>query len=263
MPRLLTAFVVGCCAALTAVPAAATPPASLSKVERVLTVVEFFGSPVAAATARNLAGLQDPTGVQVDLTNSAWSAQELADAAATAIARIGYDYFEPATPGAAPTPLEDLVPASRRYLVDVATSSGVACPVRGSSFGDTWGAPRSGGRVHVGTDMIAPIGTPVFAVGDGTVLRVDLVDEFVPGVERDLGGITMTYQTVWGDVFYIGHLATLSAGMQPGTRITAGAQIAQVGQTGNARLSVPHLHIQWHPLGGAPVNPYPLLEKAC
>ena len=36
--------------------------------------------------------------------------------------------------------------------------SGYACPVPGSSFIDSWGFARSGGRAHQGVDMMAPFG---------------------------------------------------------------------------------------------------------
>ena len=32
----------------------------------------------------------------------------------------------------------------------------IMCPITGSAYGDSWGAPRSGGRRHEGVDMIAP-----------------------------------------------------------------------------------------------------------
>ncbi len=44
----------------------------------------------------------------------------------------------------------------------------IICPVLGgSAYGDSWGAPRSGGRRHQGVDMLAPTGTPLQAVVSG------------------------------------------------------------------------------------------------
>ena len=46
----------------------------------------------------------------------------------------------------------------------------IICPILGpSAYGDTWGAPRSGGRRHQGVDMLAPTGTPLQAVVSGFV----------------------------------------------------------------------------------------------
>lgn len=242
-------------------PTSSAPP---SKIERVLAVVELFDTPDAALAARALAGLDLTTTTPgLDLSKSAWSADAFFTQAEKLSADLEYDYFDPAAPGLPPTPLDQLVPGTRRYLIDVATQSGLICPVPTASFYDTWGAPRSGGRVHVGTDMIAEVGIPVLAVGDARIVRVDLVDEFVPGVERDLGGITVTYVTVWGDLFYNGHLSEVPEGIRPGVQVPAGSPIGFIGETGNAALSVPHLHIQWHPMAGLPQNPYPLLAAAC
>ena len=45
-------------------------------------------------------------------------------------------------------------------------------PVQGTCwYTDTYGAPRSGGRVHEGVDIIASSGKNIYAVDDGTLTR--------------------------------------------------------------------------------------------
>ena len=124
------------------------------------------------------------------------------------------------------------------------------CPVQGSTaFGDTWGAPRSGGRRHQGVDMISSIGTPVVAVVDGVA---------TPGT-NELGGNTVSLVGADGNRYYYAHLDHWNTTGQ----VTRGTVIAYVGQTGNAILSVPHLHFEIHPGGGAAVNPYPTVRAHC
>ena len=124
------------------------------------------------------------------------------------------------------------------------------CPVQGPvGFGDTWGAPRSGGRSHQGVDMIGAKGLPIIAVVDG----------FAQSKVNTLGGNSIWLSGADGNKYYYAHLdgwATLGA-------VTAGTVIGYVGQTGNAQFSVPHLHFQIHPGGGAPVNPYPTVRSHC
>jgi murein DD-endopeptidase MepM/ murein hydrolase activator NlpD len=127
---------------------------------------------------------------------------------------------------------------------------GWICPVQGpTGFGDTWGAPRSGGRSHQGVDMIANKGLPVVAVVDG----------FAQSKVNTLGGNTIWFSGADGNKYYYAHLngwATLGS-------VTAGTVIGYVGQTGNAQFSVPHLHFEIHPGGGAAVNPYPTVRSHC
>ncbi|MEQ1701912.1 MAG: M23 family metallopeptidase, partial [Ilumatobacteraceae bacterium] len=125
------------------------------------------------------------------------------------------------------------------------------CPTGTSavSFGDTWGAPRSGGRRHQGVDMIGPIGVPLLAVVDG----------FAAAKSNTLGGTTIWFTGSDGNKYYYAHLdhyGKLGA-------VQKGDVIGYMGQTGNARFSVPHLHFEIHPGGGAAVNPYPTVRAHC
>ncbi len=120
-------------------------------------------------------------------------------------------------------------------------------------FWDTWGAPRSGGRVHQGVDLFASVGTPVFAVADGRITqqRADF-----PG---SLGGNQLWLTTADGSRYFYGHLSRFAKGVGTGSPVHAGNVIGYAGATGLA--TVPHLHFEIHPGGGTPVNPYPVLKK--
>ena len=128
--------------------------------------------------------------------------------------------------------------------------STIVCPIFGASaYGDSWGAPRSGGRRHQGVDMIAPTGTPLQAVIGG----------FVTHRNNALGGITISLQGDNGNRYYYAHLSTYEG---EAGRVEQGQIIGYVGDTGNARYSVPHLHLEIRPNGGIPVNPYPSVRAA-
>ena len=116
-------------------------------------------------------------------------------------------------------------------------------------FGDTWLAPRSGGRQHQGVDIIAKSGTPLYAANNGRISRqsFDRVGS--------LGGNTITLTAADGTYFYYAHLSTFADGIAVGSEVVAGQVIGYVGNTGSS--STPHLHFEYHPYGGAAVNPYP------
>lgn len=137
------------------------------------------------------------------------------------------------------------------------TSSGrfarFTLPLSPSGFANTWGAPRSGGRRHQGTDVMAACGAPVYAVTDGTIQRL---------LSGGNGGIMLYLRAGNGDVFFYAHLQSYASGITTGARVSAGQVIAANGRTGNARGGPCHVHFEWHPSGGRPVNPYPLLNSA-
>lgn len=128
-------------------------------------------------------------------------------------------------------------------------------PVDGPhSYVNTWGAPRSGGRTHKGTDIMAPKGTPVVACVGGTVTRTNPSDS-------GLGGITLWLRGKNGNTYYYAHLDGIASGIHGGVSVSAGQIIGWVGDTGNA-AGVYHLHFEIHPGGGAAVNPYATLRAA-
>ena len=128
----------------------------------------------------------------------------------------------------------------------------IICPVQGGglNFVDTWGAARSGGRSHQGTDMMAASGTPTPAPTNG-----DLIHK-----SSGLGGTTWYVYGDDGHTYYGAHLSAYEGGER---HVRAGEIIGYVGSTGNASASAPHLHFEYHPNGGSAVNPYNMLDRAC
>ena len=116
---------------------------------------------------------------------------------------------------------------------------------------DSWGAPRSGGRSHQGTDVMAPHGARVFAFVNGVVSRESTSSN---------GGIQLYLQGDNGVEYFYAHLSGYA--VSTGARVRAGQLIAYNGQTGNAQYTAPHVHFEVHMSGGA-VNPYPHLKPVC
>ncbi len=134
-------------------------------------------------------------------------------------------------------------------------TDGMACPVNGAvTFTDTWGAPRSGGRTHKGVDMIAAKGTPLVAIESGTIRKLG---------NGGLGGITIWITGNSGDQYYYAHLNAWADGLKAGQSVSVGDLVGYVGNTGNARYTVSHLHFEYHPGGGSAVNPTPLVTSLC
>jgi len=126
---------------------------------------------------------------------------------------------------------------------------GLVCPLPGSAFSDSWGAPRSGGRTHQGTDMMAPYGAPNYAVIGGSVSTS----------QSSGGGNTITIAGNDGNAYLYLHLQTF---VVSGGSVSQGQLVATTGDTGNA-TGVPHTHFEIHPGGGAAINPYPTLASIC
>jgi murein DD-endopeptidase MepM/ murein hydrolase activator NlpD len=99
-------------------------------------------------------------------------------------------------------------------------------------------------RAHHGVDYAAPVGTPVRAIGDGTVIA--------KGFDANGGGnfIKIKHNTVYTTTYM--HLKSFGKDLQIGTHVKQGAVIGYVGSTG---LSTgPHLDFRVHK-NGQPIDP--------
>jgi peptidoglycan LD-endopeptidase LytH len=131
---------------------------------------------------------------------------------------------------------------------------GFVCPIGGPTwFIDSWHAPRSGGRLHKGTDMFSPRGTPLVAVGDGTVhLSFD-----------ELGGNTVWLHADHGVNYFYAHLDSRPGDLRDGQRVSRGQVVGYVGDTGNPMPGAYHLHFGIYPAALVAVNPYPTVQALC
>jgi len=118
-------------------------------------------------------------------------------------------------------------------------------------------AEMRGGRVHEALDILAPRGTPVLAVDDGTVQKL---------FASERGGLTV-YQFDREAVYcyYYAHLDRYAEGLAEGQPVKKGQRLGYVGTSGNSPPGTPHLHFTIFRLGpekwwweGVAINPFPL-----
>ena len=137
-----------------------------------------------------------------------------------------------------------------------------------TSFSDDWGARRSGGRGHIGTDLMADAKmTQVYAAADGVVVKVNespragryLIIEHAEGWETYY--IHLNNDGVDDDSGEGPWTLTLAPGVEEGASVEAGQLIGWAGDSGNAEHNLPHTHFELR-LNGRPLNPYPYLEAA-
>ena len=132
--------------------------------------------------------------------------------------------------------------------------------VRPDQLRDTFSESRSEGRVHDAIDIAAPLGTPVLAAADGTIIKL---------FHSERGGTTV-YQMSSDQkfIYYYAHLDRYAEGLTEGRIAKQGETIAYVGDSGNAGAGNYHLHFSvalvsdpkryWQ---GMNINPYPLLRR--
>ncbi|MDH6522976.1 murein DD-endopeptidase MepM/ murein hydrolase activator NlpD [Streptomyces sp. SAI-135] len=129
--------------------------------------------------------------------------------------------------------------------------NGFTAPVTGAPLGTgykTGGSLWSSGH-HTGVDFLAAAGTPLKAVGAGTVVSADWSDAY---------GNQVVIQLADGYYAQYAHLSALS--VASGQAVTAGQQIGLSGATGN--VTGPHLHfeIRTTPDYGSDIDPVAYLR---
>lgn len=112
-------------------------------------------------------------------------------------------------------------------------------PVEGvmpSQLTDTYHQGRSGGRIHMATDIMAMRGTPVLAASNGRIIKL---------ATSGAGGIGIYIADASGRyVEYYAHLTGYAPNVKEGMPVQEGDVIGFVGSTGNASPEAPHLHFQ-------------------
>ena len=136
-----------------------------------------------------------------------------------------------------------------------------------TEFVDSFGAARSGGRSHQGSDLMAPKMTPVYAAADGTITLVGeggtagrwvIVDH---GDDVETWYLHLNNDTPGTDDGSADWAYTLTPGIEEGAQVRAGQHIGWVGDSGNAEWTGSHTHFELHQ-DGRVLNPYPYLAPA-
>jgi hypothetical protein len=149
-------------------------------------------------------------------------------------------------------------------------------------WSDTWGAPRSGGRSHIGVDMLGPKMVPLVAARSGRVVwgRYDNARGSIVRI-RDAEGWEYQYIHLNNDTPGTDNgSATCAQTFSPRLcsaidsrgnfsheiRVSEGEIIGYMGDGGNAEWTASHLHFEvYKPAGDGgvtPINPTPSVNAA-
>ncbi|MDH3681079.1 MAG: DUF4214 domain-containing protein [Acidimicrobiia bacterium] len=175
--------------------------------------------------------------------------------------------------------------ASPLTLADAAEIRAMTLPIHPDRvddvyWSDTYGAPRGGGRGHIGVDMMGEKMIPLLAVRSGTVtwgrfnnargsiLRIRDADgweyQYIhlnndsPGTDDGSASCTETFSARLCAAIVNGRFAS-------GTRVTEGEIIGYMGDGGNAEHTRPHLHFEVYKPSGSgsvPINPTASVDAA-
>lgn len=149
-------------------------------------------------------------------------------------------------------------------------------------WSDTFGAPRSGGRSHIGVDMLGPKMVPMVAARSGVISwgRYNNARGSILTIQDD-DGWKYTYIHLNNDTpgtddgaatcpqTFSARLCTFvesDGDFKRGVRVTEGEVIGYLGDGGNAEWTAPHLHFEIaQPLPGGghlDINPTPSVDAA-
>ncbi|KND47277.1 MAG: peptidase, M23/M37 family [Parcubacteria bacterium C7867-004] len=125
---------------------------------------------------------------------------------------------------------------------------GVSVPQLSKNFGD----PRDGGaRTHEGLDILAPRGAFVASPTEAVVVKVGTGSS---------AGKYVTTANPGKETFTYMHLDDFADGIKAGVKLAPGDLIGYVGDTGNAKGGVTHLHFEIRKNRKA-MDPYPRLTR--
>ena len=137
-----------------------------------------------------------------------------------------------------------------------------------SSTGNvTYGAEH---HDYPATDIFCPPGSIFRAVTDGVVEHISTQDVWAQSINdpKSRGGLSVSIIGDDGIRYYGSHLSTIAEGLAIGQRVNAGDTLGHTGDSGNARVTPPHVHFgisrpttpdDWTTRRGE-VLPYPYLK---
>ncbi|MEC3951759.1 peptidoglycan DD-metalloendopeptidase family protein [Nocardia sp. CDC153] len=223
------------------------PPTALKG--RAAVVAVAAGAVVAAGQATIEASAHDTSNVDYQAAN------QVKEVAATSV--VGGDGSTGSPQVVSPTApasldqFNDILEKGKQFAADMANQEAskyrplwtkFANGTFTSGFGIRWGV------AHQGVDIAAPIGTPIYAVADGTVLEAGPASGF---------GMWVRLLHDDGTVTIYGHIDT--ATVSQGQRVLAGDQIATVGNRGFS--TGPHCHFEVWLNGVDKIDPLPWLAS--
>jgi hypothetical protein len=138
------------------------------------------------------------------------------------------------------------------------------------SYTDDFGAPRAGGRIHQGNDLMGKKLFHELAATDGTVTSLKVDDP-----NGGISGNMLTLKADDGWFFYYIHINNdtpgtddaanppeyrFAPGITVGSKVKAGDFIAYMGDSGDAETTGPHLHFEVHKPDGTAIDPFTSLR---